>query len=140
MRTAFGSDPIPGVDSQGAPHLTPENAQLCVLNGPKAGRSFPLRELRLVVGRNDPPIITVDIDLTECELGTPAMVSRRHVELQWREGRLHIIDLGSTNGTFVDDEPVSVGSGQPSPARILLSGSRVRLANLETEIHSRGER
>lgn len=140
MRTVFGSDPIPGVDSQGAPHLTPENTELCVLNGPKAGRSFPLREMRLVIGRNDLPAITVDVDLTECELGTPAMVSRRHAELQWIEGSLHIIDLGSTNGTFVDDKPLSIGSGQPSPARILLSGSRVRLANLETEIHFRAER
>lgn len=33
-------------------------------------------------------------------------VSRYHTELRWQDGAWHVHDLGSTNGTFVDDRPV----------------------------------
>ncbi len=33
-------------------------------------------------------------------------VSRRHAELFFREGRWILIDLDSTNGTYINDEPV----------------------------------
>jgi phosphoserine phosphatase RsbU/P len=31
------------------------------------------------------------------------MLSRRHAEFQQRDGSLHVVDLGSTNGTYVND-------------------------------------
>lgn len=45
-------------------------------------------------------------------------VSRVHARLFWRDGRLHVLDLGSANGTFVDgeevagDRPVPLSAGQ----------------------------
>jgi len=33
-------------------------------------------------------------------------VSHQHAELFWRDGRWHLVDLGSTNGTYVNGEPV----------------------------------
>ncbi len=34
-------------------------------------------------------------------------VSARHARIVWRDGRWWIEDLGSTNGTFVDEQPVT---------------------------------
>ena len=129
MNAGIGRDPIPGLT-----RLSPNNTQLQVCNGPGANRSFALQKTRLVLGRNDPNT-TVDIDLGACELGDPPKVSRRHAELQWVEGELQLIDLGSTNGTFVDGQELKpLGDRQPSAPVKLKVGSRIRLGNLELEI------
>ena len=135
----FGKDPIPGFRGPARapsprPADAPETVRLRVLNGPCAGRAFEFVGARCRVGRGDPPAVTVDVDLGECELGSPAMVSRLHAELIWIEGKLHIVDLGSRNGTWVGDRPVVAlegGASDPSP---LAAGSRIRLANLELEV------
>ena len=135
----FGSDPIPGMDTFYAPApaqpaLRPDTALLRILNGPGAGREFALNAVRLRIGRNDPPAHVVDIDLTECELGDPPKVSRRHAELRWVDETLQILDLGSSNGTDVNGERlVPVGNLTHVPT-ILHPGDRVRFANLECEI------
>ncbi len=41
-------------------------------------------------------------------------VSRRHAELSVNDSLLTVRDLGSKNGTFVDDERIEVGSVQPN--------------------------
>ncbi|HEX8582532.1 MAG TPA: FHA domain-containing protein, partial [Acidimicrobiales bacterium] len=38
-----------------------------------------------------------------------AGVSRRHAEIHVTDGRYRVVDLGSTNGTFVDGERVTTG-------------------------------
>jgi class 3 adenylate cyclase len=57
-----------------------------------------------------------------------AQVSRRHAELRASGGRLHLVDLGSTNGTFVGEarltEPVELRSG----VVVRLGGTTVELA------------
>jgi pSer/pThr/pTyr-binding forkhead associated (FHA) protein len=125
----IGGGPIPMV------RLTPDNARLRVMNGPESGRIFSLDKMRVIVGRSDPPAIMVDVDLRECELGTPPMVSRRHAELQWVNGQLQLIDLGSANGTLVDGSRVSGQVlGSPADPVMLKSGSILTFGNLELEV------
>ncbi|WP_444931451.1 FHA domain-containing protein [Microbulbifer sp. SSSA002] len=61
-----------------------------------AGKVFPLRESS-VIGRSDECDITFSL----------SHLSRRHARLEVREGLLFVIDLGSANGTFVNNKRVS---------------------------------
>jgi pSer/pThr/pTyr-binding forkhead associated (FHA) protein len=126
----FGLDPIPGLS-----RLSPDSTYLTIRNGKKAGQSFSLNKIRILIGRSDPPEVNVDIDLTEYELGDPPMSSRRHAELQWVNGQLQIVDLASRNGTFVDGQRLTaIGNNQPIQAVTLKIGSIIKFANLEMEI------
>jgi uncharacterized RDD family membrane protein YckC len=58
--------------------------------------TFPLNTDKLVIGRSR----SCDIRLRE------DTVSRLHAALVWRDGALVLEDLGSSNGTFVNGEPV----------------------------------
>lgn len=49
-------------------------------------------------------------------------LSRNHAELVWNAGRLYITDLGSSNGTYVDGQPVT------RPAQLWPGRHRLRLA------------
>ncbi len=50
-------------------------------------------------------------------------VSSRHCEIVWHDGVISVRDLGSTNGTFIDDQPV-----QQQP---LAHGQRLRFGGVE---------
>jgi len=136
----FGQDPIPGYDLPGqtasALPLTPETAALRLLNGPAAGRTYPLTALRLLIGRSDPKAaIHADIDLTDCEQGATPKVSRRHAELQWADETLRLTDLGSANGTWHNSERLAPTRGNPISACVSLAlGDHIRFANLEFEV------
>lgn len=87
---------------QGSPDFVQANAtarerwQLRVLNGPDCGKAFAL-ESRLSIGRAQGS----DLQLTAQE------VSRHHARIVEDErGRHVIMDLGSSNGTYVDGELV----------------------------------
>ncbi|HYY96290.1 MAG TPA: FHA domain-containing protein [Pyrinomonadaceae bacterium] len=85
------------------------------------------REMNLV-GRTDPQSnIFPDIDLSRFDPETK--ISRRHARI-WREGDTFLVeDLGSVNGTVVN-EAVRLGPRQPRP---LANGDRLRLG--ETTLH-----
>lgn len=126
----IGLDPIPHHH-----RLSPDRAFLCVKNGPKAQTRFSLQPMSQIIGRNDPPIITVDIDLGPCELDDIPMISRHHALVEWQNGILNICDLNSRNGTWVDGTPLkSQGQGKPSPFMALALGSQIKLGNLELEV------
>ena len=80
------------------------------------GRRIPLVNAVTVIGRAG----DVDVPLDD------AGVSRRHAEIHLADGRARVVDLGSTNGTFVDGERVSAGElrdgstdhGRPEPAGV----------------------
>jgi pSer/pThr/pTyr-binding forkhead associated (FHA) protein len=131
MNKGIGHDPIPGV----APQFTQNTAQLKLLNGPGAKRLFTLNQITTVIGRNDPPNIKVDIDLTDCEINNPPAVSRRHAEIFWVEGDLQIVDLNSSNGTFIDGKKLSpLTPENPHEPVSLNPGTKVKLGNLEFEV------
>ena len=64
------------------------------------GRPFPITQPVVVIGRGTEADIVLD----------DAGVSRRHAEVHSVDDRVRIIDLGSTNGTFVDGEKVPVAT------------------------------
>jgi pSer/pThr/pTyr-binding forkhead associated (FHA) protein len=112
--------------------LTPDNAALRV---GAEGKVFRLDRMRLVAGRSDPPFVSVDIDLRECQTGSPPMVSRRHAEILWVNGDLQIVDLGSRHGTFVDGQRLGAPTaGEPSAPASLKFGSKIKLGDVELEL------
>ncbi|MEZ5338010.1 MAG: FHA domain-containing protein [bacterium] len=139
--SGFGRGPIPGRpggtaqqqdDNQAPPPPVRPQALLEIANGPALGRSHRLERERTLIGRNDPPAVIVDIDLTDAELGQTPVISRRHAELVWIEDGLFIQDLGSTNGTLLNGSEITRRSGQaPPPASPLRDGDRIHLANIE---------
>ncbi len=84
-------------------------ACLVVLAGPASGEVHRL-EREQVLGRSDAASIRIP----------DGQISRRHARIQERGGTLWIEDMNSTNGTFVNDEPVFA----PRPLR---EGDRIRL-------------
>lgn len=66
---------------------------LVVIAGPELGRRIDLDGGEVDIGRDDGVTFRIDSDL----------VSRRHASIRRVAGKLAIADLGSTNGTFVND-------------------------------------
>lgn len=73
------------------------DAGVVVIHGDDLGRKFDLREGITTFGRSSKADIQVDNDA----------VSRVHAQLENASGEVTIVDLGSTNGTFVNDEPIA---------------------------------
>lgn len=133
MSNGFGYDPIYQA------RLTPDNAKLLVRNGSGTNQKFALNQMRAIIGRSDAPMSIADIDLTECKIDNKSAISRRHAVIEWVEGKLQIIDLDSTNGTFVNDKKlVPTAPRQPSSPEILKTGDLIKLGNLELEVIADG--
>ncbi|TAD96682.1 MAG: FHA domain-containing protein [Oscillatoriales cyanobacterium] len=133
MSSGFGSDPI----YQG--RLTPDNAKLLVRNSSSANQKFPLNQIRAIIGRSDAPMSIADIDLTECKIDNKSAISRHHAVIEWVEGKLQIIDLDSTNGTFVNGKKLlTTAPRQPSSPEILKTGDIIKLGNIELEVIADG--
>lgn len=83
-----------------------------------------LEKPRLLIGRADPGSGPApDVDLS----ADPA-VSRRHAELRIRNGVLHLVDLGSTNGTKLNGKALAAGEERPLAAGdVIAIGERCRL-------------
>jgi len=89
------------------------SAELEIVTGPLAGRRVPLRG-EVTVGRAD-----TDLELNDAE------VSRAHAVLRPRpDGSVEVEDLGSTNGTYVD-ERLAARTAILQPGQQLRFGSTV---------------
>lgn len=85
---------------------------------------FALADGRVVVGRADlESAQRPDIDLSPFD--PDRIVSRRHAELESRDGSVTLRDLGSGNGTFVDGHPLASGA-----LHSLEDGQRIRFGHL----------
>ncbi len=75
----------------------PQFAVIVVNQGPNKGMAYTLTPPLVKVGRNPDQEVFLD-DIT---------VSRQHAELRWVDGGWKLIDLGSLNGSRVNQEPVT---------------------------------
>jgi predicted component of type VI protein secretion system len=136
-RSGFGRGPVPSSPA-GTHGFTPRTARLRLARPdtvPSVPSEWRLEALRLLVGRTDLPATTPDIDLAPADSALPPSVSRRHAELYWHDGRLLLVDLGSTNGTWLNGQRLPTpGLRQPGAAVELKPGDRLRFGAVECEV------
>jgi len=118
----------PLVGDSSASLLARPTAKLIVSGTTELDASFLLQKDSNVVGRTDPlSNIFPEVDLSRFDPHTK--VSRRHARI-WREGEAFMVeDLGSVNGTVIND----VIRLEPRQPRALGSGDRIRMG--ETTLH-----
>jgi hypothetical protein len=93
-----------------------------IVEGPDAGRQVPLESV-IDIGREPNLPLHLDQD---------TQASRRHARVTAQSGQAVVEDLGSTNGTYVNEQPIH------SP-RILNPGDRVRVGLTVLELRSAGQ-
>ena len=80
---------------------------LVVTAGPLTGTKITLGDQPILIGRADDSTLVLTDDFA----------SSRHARLTNRGGKWYVEDLGSTNGTYLDQQrvqgPLLVGPGQP---------------------------
>ncbi len=88
-------------------------AKLRIVDGPLAGTEFVLKNAVSVAGRH-----------VDCAIPLPdPKVSRNHAEfLPDADGQFSIIDVGSSNGTYINGIPLP-----PSEPRLLSGGDEIRI-------------
>ena len=119
--------PMAGTDS--SPRLPVRaTAKLIVAGTTELDAAFNLQRDSNLVGRTDPlSNIFPEIDLSRFDPNTK--VSRRHARI-WREGDAFLVeDLGSVNGTVIND----INRLEPRKPQRLDSGDRIKLG--ETTLH-----
>jgi len=120
--------PQAGVGASATLRAARPTAKLVVAGTTELDASFILQKDNNLVGRTDPHSnIFPEIDLSKFDPETK--VSRRHARI-WLEGETFLVeDLGSVNGTVINDS-VRLAPRQP---RVLDSGDKLRLG--ETTLH-----
>jgi len=129
----FGQDPIPGMPGDtpiaAAPTPLKRDWAMKIVNGPRAGNTIALPAGAYTLGRNDPPKVVVDIDLTDAEIGETPMLSRRHARFTVTDRSVLVTDLNSTNGISQDGKRLDPGAS----VTVSAPGTVLRLANLNVE-------
>jgi serine/threonine protein kinase len=120
--------PLAGVISSSLLPSSRPTAKLVVAGTTELDASFILQKDSNLLGRTDPHSnIFPEIDLSRFDPETK--VSRRHARI-WLEGETFLVeDLGSVNGTVINDS-VRLAPRQP---RVLDSGDKLRVG--ETTLH-----
>ncbi|MGZ5426005.1 MAG: FHA domain-containing protein [Thermoanaerobaculia bacterium] len=73
-----------------------QRLSLACISGPDSGRIFEIAKPRVVIGRANADIVVADI---QC--------SRQHAAIEVMDEHVFVVDLDSTNGTYVNDQRVS---------------------------------
>ncbi len=90
--------PLPNAARSGKPLRLPDGVRLSLacISGPDSGRIFEIDKPRVVIGRANADILVSDI---QC--------SRQHAAIEVQDDHVFLVDLGSTNGTYVFDQRVT---------------------------------
>jgi pSer/pThr/pTyr-binding forkhead associated (FHA) protein len=91
--------------------------QMVVTAGPLAGKTFPLTDAQITIGRADDATLVLTDDYA----------STRHARIFPQDGQWIVEDLGSTNGTYLDRQKVT----QPTPVPV---GVPVRIGKTVLEL------
>lgn len=83
--------------------------------GPKPGEVYPLHNEVIRIGRD----ATNDIMIAD------AAISRFHAELHWKDTAYELVDMGSTNGTLLNNTPIA-----PNVPYILHSNDSLAIATI----------
>jgi len=103
--------------SQGMIEVSSTNVKGAVAWSPVldiGGKRYPITQSRTVIGRGSDATITVD------DTG----ISRKHVEILWDGTRAQVNDLGSTNGSLLNGNPVARA---PLPPDSVIDIGRTRI-------------
>jgi pSer/pThr/pTyr-binding forkhead associated (FHA) protein len=87
--------------------------RLHIESGPHQGDEYLIRKPTILIGRHAACDLVVD----------EAQVSRRHCQVSWDGVYCTLEDLGSTNGTFVNGQPLTA-------AYVLRPGDKVQVASV----------
>src|SRR5690606_1364854 len=90
-----------------------------------AGKRYPLRRGRTVIGRGS------EADITVADSGT----SRKHIEILWDGERAELHDLGSTNGSLLNGAPVAKAP-LPPDSEISIGRTRIVFRVLAQSTHN----
>lgn len=98
------------------PPVPESPAPAAFLVHPNRGMQIPIDHFPFRVGK----------EVHSCDYAVPEnkAVSRTHADITWRDGRYYIRDLDSTNGTYLNGQPIP-----PQQEEELLPEMQVRLAN-----------
>ena len=95
---------IASATTDGRPESPPPSGRLVVVDGAESdlppGASFAL-EPTTTIGRHDDAVVRLE----------EPFVSARHAEITFNLGRWWIRDLHSTNGTYINGQPISAPTG-----------------------------
>jgi hypothetical protein len=72
---------------------------LAAISGPDSGKTFPVDKPRMVIGRAG-----ADVSLSDAE------ISRNHAAVEFEEDQITLVDLNSTNGTFVNGTKIQTSA------------------------------
>jgi diguanylate cyclase (GGDEF)-like protein len=101
---------------------------LVEIHGPQLGKKYVLTEEEFTIGRDVKNSIVVDLD----------NVSRKHAKITTRNGQSTVSDLGSTNGTYLNDQEVHEETPLRSGDFVKVGGSIFKFlsgGNIETLYH-----
>jgi two-component system, cell cycle response regulator len=101
---------------------------LVEIHGPELGKKYILDEEEFTIGRDVKNNIVVDLD----------NVSRRHAKITTKQGKSFVVDLGSTNGTYLNDNEVLEETPLRTGDYVKVGGSIFKFlsgGNIETLYH-----
>ncbi|MDP8955553.1 MAG: DUF3662 and FHA domain-containing protein [Actinomycetota bacterium] len=111
--------PMPSQAAVRRPRTATGDPRLILIQNGRPARTFALAKERVIIGR---------LGESDIVLADPG-VSRRHAEVRAEDGGYVIADLGSTNGTMVNESAIG--------ERVLQEGDRITVGKTVLEFRSR---